>query len=45
MPLCAIKVSDDITAPAVAGDMLVVGSEDGTLVALGAAADKEEVAK
>ena len=41
LKLSPVKVSDEITSPAIAGSVVFVGSEDGTVVALGAA--KENV--
>jgi outer membrane protein assembly factor BamB len=41
----ALKISDEITSPAVAGTMVFVGSEDGTVVALGPAIEQERSAR
>jgi outer membrane protein assembly factor BamB len=40
--LWSLKVSDEITSPAIAEQMVIVGSEDGTVVALGAAQEQGE---
>ena len=37
----SLKISDEISAPAVTGGMILVGSEDGSVVALGAPKTKE----
>lgn len=43
--LGSVKISDEITSPAIAGPMVLVGSEDGTVAALGPAEQQERSAR
>lgn len=43
--LCSLKLSDDVTSPAVTRGMLLIGCEDGTVAAVGAAREQQGAAK